>query len=57
MKVSPFPFDAGPPSGARPVQAPAVAETPPVMRASPEREPDDPRQDEALEEPGYGHGV
>ena len=56
MKVSPFQPDAAP-SGTCPVQPPPVPETSPVMRASPDRDAEDPRQDDALEEPGYGHGV
>ena len=29
----------------------------PAMRAAPERDGDDPRDDETIDEPGYGHGV
>jgi hypothetical protein len=56
MKVNRFTLDAAPPPGHRP--PPARREPDPqALRASPESGEENQRQEETLEEPGYGHGV
>jgi hypothetical protein len=55
MKVSPFDQDAPP----RAAERHAAAGPDPDVRAGPFPEPpdDEPREEDATDEPGYGHGV
>lgn len=41
----------------KPQDSAAEGDSPAPMRASPPREGDERRSEDALEEPGYGHGV
>jgi len=60
MRVSPFESDTAPRTADGPGGSRAETSVRPEMRASPrgdDGDRDDRREEEAIEEPGYGHGV
>lgn len=56
MQVRRFEFE-GAQAAEKPQEPRADGDGPAPMRASPPREDDERRNEDTLEEPGYGHGV
>ena len=57
MPVSPYDPEVAAPAAEGTAARRADANVRPEMRASPQRDEDDQRHDESIDEPGYGHGV
>lgn len=57
MPVSPYEREVAAKTADGQARPRADADVRPEMRASPRRDDEDPRHEEDIDEPGYGHGV